>query len=111
MAMVWTAWNNGKHHSSGAGYGIKVPIADRNTHFKRDWSTVTLELPDDASRMIEINVSKSSFWSDTCHELISQEIGRWLLEKRIAPWPPGQPPKLRIESLADRRFRVVGVAT
>jgi len=27
--MEWTAWNNGSHNKTGAGYGLKVPITDR----------------------------------------------------------------------------------
>jgi hypothetical protein len=26
-ALIWTRWNNGKHHSTGAGYGLKVTAA------------------------------------------------------------------------------------
>src|SRR5262245_491881 len=24
VSMIWTAWNNGAHHSSGAAYGFKI---------------------------------------------------------------------------------------
>jgi hypothetical protein len=43
--MEWTAWNNGSFHSSGAGYGFKVPIDDRDRFFERSWGSVVVELP------------------------------------------------------------------
>ena len=43
--MIWTAWNNGEHHETGAGYGFKVSAADRDRYFNPVWQTVILELP------------------------------------------------------------------
>jgi hypothetical protein len=106
--LIWTAWNNGSHLSSGGGYGLKVPIADRDAHFNRGWSTVVLEIPRQGGfEEIELNIAKPSFWNETCHELISQEIGRWLRSEGLAPWPPGQPPKIKVAILGERRFRVL----
>ncbi len=90
-----TAWNNGSHRPSGAGYGVKVSVADRDAHFKRQWRTVELHVPD-ADRPFRVNIDKGSFWNDTCRELISKEIGIWLRNSRLAPWPKGAPPKLRL---------------
>jgi len=110
MALVWTAWNNGRQLSSGAGYGLKVPIGDRDRHFKRQWATVLVEFPRPGGfAAAECNTGKESFWTETCHELISRDIGKWLRGKRLAPWPSRQPPKLRIEIVGERRFRVMGV--
>lgn len=73
--MEWTAWNNGSHNKTGAGYGLKVPITDRDKHFKRVWGTVTLELPiSKGYKKVCVNIDKDSFWSDRCRELISKEI-------------------------------------
>ena len=69
------AWNNGAHHSSGAGYGVKISARDRDTHFKTEWRTVSLHLPD-RSDPVAINVNKKSFWNGTCRELISRELAR-----------------------------------
>jgi len=105
--LLWTAWNNGKHHSSGAGYGFKVPIHDRDRHFDRDWKRVTLLLPfPSGPREAVVNVEKLSFWSDTCHELICKEIGLWLRERGLAPWPNGKPPKLEVAVLGSGRFEI-----
>jgi len=107
--LIWTAWNNGSHLPSGAGYGLKVPIVDRDAHFDRAWTSVTLELLGPATTSeVELNIAKPSFWNETCHELISQEIGRWLRSTGLAPWPPGQPPKINVEVVGERRFRVTG---
>jgi len=107
--LIWTAWNNGSHLPSGAGYGLKVPIVDRDAHFNREWTSVTLELPGPAATSeVELNIAKPSFWNETCHELISQDIGRWLRSSGLAPWPPGQPPKINVEVVGERRFRVTG---
>jgi hypothetical protein len=62
MSLIWSAWNNGKHHESGAGYGIKVPISDRDRHFARDWDKAVVELPSASGYVaVEVNVAKASF--------------------------------------------------
>lgn len=87
--MIWTAWNNGRHHTSGAGYGFKIVAADRDRHFKRAWDTATVELPQ-ASGVLAgaLNTAKDSFWSEPCREVIHQAIGRWFRGSGYAPWPP-----------------------
>ena len=87
-----TAWNNGSYHRSGAGYGLKVRAADRDNYFDRSVRTVAVHLPGKATA-IRVNIGKPSFWNGTCRELISREIGIWLLESGYAPWPPGLPPE------------------
>jgi RNA 3'-terminal phosphate cyclase len=34
---IVTAWNNGAHHSSGAGYGVKLTTKDRDVYLRREW--------------------------------------------------------------------------
>jgi hypothetical protein len=103
--MEVTAWNNGKHHATGAGYGFKVNANDRDKHFERSWKTVLVSLPG-VERQVEVNIAKSSFWSDTCRELISREFGRWLLENNYAPWPSGAPPKFQMHHTSGNQFRL-----
>lgn len=110
MALVWTAWRR-----AGAGsatdYGLKVPIPDREKLFEKWWQTVVLELPaGQGFTEVEVNVSKASFWTAKCHELISDEIGRWLHANGLVPWPTHRPPKLIVEQMSARTFRVKGVA-
>lgn len=110
MQLLWSAWNNGKHHASGGGYGLKVPIADREHHFEPDWQTVILELPFAAGvREVRLNMDKPSFWGSTCRELISRDIGQWLITQGFARWPAGRPPRIEVQVLGDGRFRVLGL--
>ena len=37
---IVTAWKNGAHHSSGAGYGVKLTTKDRDAYLKREWGRV-----------------------------------------------------------------------
>lgn len=103
--IIVTAWNNGAHHPSGAGYGLKISSDDRERWFKKEWNFIELELegkPDP----ITVNIQKKSFWSKSCGELINKEIGLWFKEKGICPWPKGFPPKLLLEPISDNRFRI-----
>ena len=105
--MIWTGWNNGSHHESGAGYGFKVDAVDRDRHFRRNWTTVIVDLPGHAGTITaEMNVAKKSFWSAQCRELISRKVGRWLIEEGYALRSAGLPPKFEVEQSAVRRFAV-----
>ena len=75
---IVTAWNNGAHHSSGAGYGVKLTIKDRDAYLRREWGRVEIYLPGRANPT-KVNVEKDSLWGRQCRELISHEIGKWLL--------------------------------
>ena len=103
--MIVTAWNNGQHHASGAGYGLKVRTVDRDRYFLPRWHTVLLELAG-KDTPVEVNIRKRSFWGPNCRELISAQIGRWLQENGYVPWPKGRPPKFSLEPVADNRFRL-----
>jgi len=104
MEIEVTAWNNGEWHTSGAGYGLRVPPKDRDKFFKKEWKLVKLVL-EDISNSIEVSIDKSSFWKD-CPELISKKIGEWLLKRRFAPWKEGPPPKFLMVPLGENRFHV-----
>ena len=103
--MIVTAWNNGKHHQSGAGYGIKISEQDRDRFFQRKWNSVILLLGNESSS-VEVNIDKPSFWGKVCRELISKEIGLWLFANSIGTWDKGNPPKLKLEPLGEKRFQV-----
>jgi len=98
--MIVTVWNNG-----GTGYGIKIDMPDRKKFFKKEWKSVVLEL-EGVGLPIEVNTDKPSFWHPGCGELISKEIGEWLAKNGLIPWPYRKPPKLRLEPLSNRRFRL-----
>ena len=61
--MIWTGWNNGKKHPTGAGYGFKIDALERDRNFNQEWSRITVELPTPAGRIpTEVNIEKESFW-------------------------------------------------
>jgi hypothetical protein len=96
------AWNNGQHHASGAGYGLKLSPEDRDRAFMREWEIIHLDVPGQGITPIVIS---ESFWS-RCSELRSAATGRWLRESGIAPWPKGKPPTLLLEQVDGDAFRV-----
>lgn len=103
--MEVSAWNNGEHHVKGAGYGLRIHAKDRDTYFERSWKIVYVSLPGE-EKEVEVNVDKSSFWNDTCRELINKQFGQWLIKKRYAPWQPGAPPKFRLLHNNGNHFRL-----
>ena len=105
MTFIAKTWNNGHHHASGASYGIKITLQDREKFFDRSWRTVILHL-DGYSRPIEVNVAKASFWNRTCGELISQEIGLWLQRNNAETWPPRRPHRVIMTVIGEREFKV-----
>ena len=100
--MIVTAWNNGKHHPTGAGYGLKIAIQDRDAHFSKDWSSVVVTLPNGVK--VESNINKSSFWGKSCRELINQQFGQWFMEQGLAPWEKGRPPKFELAHDTENVF-------
>jgi hypothetical protein len=104
--MRWTAWNNGKKNRAGAGYGFKIDPVDRDRYFKAEWQQITIELPTPRGRIsVSANIDKSSLWAD-CREVISREIGRWMLEEGHARWPPKKPPKFEVEPSGSHAFGI-----
>lgn len=97
--MIVTGWNNGSPRNTGAGYGVRVSNKDRGKYFEESWSSVTIEIDGDR---IKVNVS-SSFWQ-SCAELRSAKIGKWLIRKGLAPWPKDEPPKLKLEPKGNKEF-------
>ena len=98
-----TAWNNGQHHISGAGYGLRVGAQNRDQFFHRSWNHVTLHLQG-YDEPVNVTITPS-FWR-RCSELRSTDIGRWLIQKRYAPWEKGNPPQFRITQKGGKVFEV-----
>lgn len=103
--MIVKAWNNGSHQLDGNGYGIKIPARDRDQYFDTNWKSISLEL-DGRVKPIEVNIDKESFWNDTCRELISKEIGKWLIENHFGQWQARHPPELELQKVGDRKFHL-----
>lgn len=105
--MIVTTWKGGSSlHDKPAGYGFKVKIKDRDTYFDKDWKTVFLHL-EGVVEPVKVIIDKPSFWNNTCHELISKNIGKWLLDNFFAPWPSGRPPKFDLVPITNNHFKVL----
>lgn len=102
-----TAWNNGSHRSSGAGYGLKVSKTDRDQFFDHGWRNVIFDLEGEAQAVAPVS---ESFWR-SCTELRSAAIGRWLRGNGLAPWPEGRPPILEVTPKDGSRFAVARVTS
>ena len=100
-----TCWNNGKQRISGAGYGIKLSVAERDRLLSPSWDDVELILPD-ASVVKAVSCGKSSMWVGSCRELVHRDIGKWMLRSELAPWPKGQPPRLKLDKDVGNCLRV-----
>lgn len=105
MSFIAKTWNNGSRHVSGAGYGIKITLQDREQFFDRSWRTAILYL-DGYSRPIEANVAKATFWNRTCGELIKKDIGIWLIQNNCAVGTLGWPFEVRMTVIGEREFKV-----
>ena len=111
MTFKCSAWNNGKHHKTGAGYGLKLPIEGRDRYFEKNWKTVQFMLPfGEAFKVVTLNIDKPSFWNETCHEVINKEVGEWLLASGYAPWPKGAPPKFTVTPAGQATFKLAKTA-
>ena len=101
--MIVTVWSDGSpNNTTGSGYGVRLRPKDRDKHFHPDGSSVGIEL--EGGGAIVVNLTPS-FWR-RCTELRDPAIGKWLLEHGLAPWPKGNPPKLHLTRVGNRRFRL-----
>jgi len=106
LPMIWTAWHNGNHHAAFNGFGFKLSVTDRDLYFDRSWKSVTLALPVDTGfALTDANIEKESFWED-CRELITKDIGLWMMARNYAPWPKGLPPRFTAWVVGQAIFRV-----
>lgn len=94
--MIVSGWRIGNPNiKTGTGYGIRLNSNDRDKYFKKEWDSVTIELV--KGRVVKVNLS-GSFWRD-CTELRSKQIGKWMIENRVAPWTKSKPPRLTLEPI------------
>ena len=105
-SMMVTAWNNGSYHRTGAGYGIRIKLSDRNKFFNRTWTVVKLQLQG-IPGYTDINPKRKTFWNNSCPELFSQEIGKWLIGNRINQWPKGHPPEMVMTKIRGNQFKII----
>jgi len=100
---VVTGWMIGAPNlKTGAGFGIRIPIKDRDRLFKKKWKSITIKL--ELGINFEAKLSKS-FWGE-CPEIRNKWIGKWLIENDLAPWPKNNPPKMKLKSTGIRIFKL-----
>jgi hypothetical protein len=100
-----SAWNNSSYSATGGGYGFLLRGDERDQDLQRGWGTIRILL-EEPDRWAEANIDKDSFWNRDIAELISQDIGIWLLERGLAPWKSGTPPVFELEHMDGNRFRL-----
>lgn len=98
-----TAWNNGGHSDTGAGYGLRIGALNRDTFFHRNWNDVTLYLQGN-EKPVSVKLTPA-FWKQ-CSEVRSKDIGRWLIQNGHALWEKGRPPRFRVKREGERDFYV-----
>ena len=103
--MIVNAWNNGMYSPDGNGFGIKLDPKDRDKYFDKGWKSIQIELEGELES-IEVNIDKPSFWNDSCSELISVEIGKWMIKNSLVPWEKRNPPKLELTRIIRNQFRL-----
>ena len=106
--MICSIWNGGTRSQSGSGYGIKIKELDRDRYFPKEWNSVFLTLEGENGE-VEVNINKPSFRCGNCRELISKEIGLWLIKNGKADWPKGNPPQVLLEPSGERHLTVTFV--
>jgi hypothetical protein len=83
----------------GGTYGIRVGRENANKYFPKNWTEFFVEFDGRAHRY----ALKSTFWT-TCPEFRGAEIGTWLRQNRLAPWPHGKPPSVELTPWGSNRF-------
>ncbi len=86
----------------GGGYGIRVGRRNVRKHFVPDWKIIEVVI-DGQPHIFHLT---PTFWT-TCPEFRSAVIEKWLKKKGLAPWPPGEPPELRLLNLHANRLKLI----
>ena len=97
--MIVSAWNNGKFHSSGAGYGLRITKDDRQNYFEKKWDHIVIFMDKDG---FKVNIS-DSFWRN-CTELRNKQIGKFVIKNGFGRWNKGIPPKLELLYIKKNEF-------
>lgn len=98
--MLLQGWHKGRPSEEPGGYGLRLTAGDRDRNFDNTWTSVDVEL--DGGPTITVDLSPS-FWR-SCPELRSAEIGQWLIDNGVAPWPLGDPPSAVVRQVEGNRF-------
>lgn len=83
-------------------YGLRLAARDRDRFFRKGWKTVILTLEGEADPVF-VTIDKKTFWGVRRRDLVNEQIARWLVANRKAPWRES-PPKVRIEPIMGNLF-------
>ncbi len=98
--MQATAW-----HSGGNTYGIRVGKPNRDEYFDPKWKGIQVEIE---GHFYPFALTEG-FWH-RCPEFRDRGdpiIRKWLQRRRLLSWALGHPPKLKLVSLGQGRFRLL----
>ena len=70
-------------------------------YFQSNWKNIVVKI-DNQFHAFRLT---STFWT-TCPEIRGKAIGQWLIKRKLAPWPYGNPPKVELVPLGGNRFRL-----
>jgi len=98
-----TAYNNGKYHKSGAGYGFRINNSDVRRYFQIPYSNISLHL-ENSKKEILVNLNSSSISYGERIIITNKEIGKWLIKNKMAIWSEGTPPKFKMIHLNENKF-------
>lgn len=91
-----TGWQS----TGGTTLGLRFGAENARTFVDASRPAVTIEL-DGTSHEFPI---RASFWKK-CPEFRGAPITAWMLRHRLAPWPRGAPPRVRMSHIGCNTFR------
>jgi hypothetical protein len=100
--MKVTAWKGGRFENPSIAYGIRIGERNRDRHFRREWTTVTVEIDGGSTTEVELS---GGFWR-ACPEIRHPAFRAWLSASDLIPWPAGRPPVFKLIPVSGNRFRL-----
>ncbi len=99
--MITTTWNNGAHHQTGAGYGLRFQKADVRAHFQPHWVKVKFEATYGQHNQV-FDLPLAATFYPKCHEIRSKQIGQWFQKIGINHWSKGKPHLVTVRIIKGR---------
>ena len=101
--MIVFGWHNGSPDDiTGTGYGLKIQQEDRDKFFQKKWKSINIII--NSKQSVNVKISKS-FWKE-CIELRNSAIGKWMIDKKLAPWSKGNPSRFNMELIGNKQFQL-----
>lgn len=90
----------GWQSSGGVTLGLRFGAENARRYVDPSWTELVVELDGELHNF----QLRGSFWRH-CPEVRGAAITEWLQRHGLAPWPRGEPPRLRMVHLEGNRFR------